>query len=351
MRRFRSRIDAFPAARVAFVVALVLAIACVFAEEAPTTAPRYTKPLGIAMDEWNYPFPVRFRQFTIEGDPVRMAYMDVSPRVAGQAPGAVVLLHGKNFYGSYWENTIRALSDAGFRVIVPDQIGFGKSSKPDVHYSFDLLAANTIGLLDELKVDRFTAVGHSMGGMLAVRIARNYPDRVVQLVLENPIGLENYRQAGVPARSFEQVYENELAQTPEKIRDYFKTYFPAWKPEYEHLVEPAARMTLSGEFPRWAKASALTYQMILQQPVRQDFHLIKQPTLLVIGQADRTAVGKASAQPEARKMMGNYPELGRAAQKDVPDAKLVELEGVGHIPHIQAADKFHAALLDFLRSK
>jgi pimeloyl-ACP methyl ester carboxylesterase len=350
MRRFRSRADGFAPAYVAFVVALSL-VACAFAEDAsPTTAPTYAKALGIAMDEWDYPFPVRFRQFTIEGEPVRMAYMDVSPRVARQAPRSVVLLHGKNFYGSYWENTIRALADAGFRVIVPDQIGFGKSSKPDVHYSFDLLAANTIGLLDELKVDHFSVVGHSMGGMLAVRMARNYPDRVAQLVLENPIGLEDYRQMGVPARSFEQVYENELAQSPEKIRDYFKTYFPAWKPQYEHLVEPPARITLSGEFPRWARASALTYQMIIQQPVRQDFHLIKQPTLLVIGQTDRTAVGKASASPEARKMMGNYPELGRAAQKDIPNAKLLELDGVGHIPHIQDADKFHTALLDFLRS-
>ena len=52
----------------------------------------------------------------------------------------------------------------------------------------------------------------------------DYVRRVAQLVLENPIGLEDYRQAGVPARSFEQVYENELAQTPEKIPSVKKTY-------------------------------------------------------------------------------------------------------------------------------
>jgi pimeloyl-ACP methyl ester carboxylesterase len=328
---------------------LVLPAACGLALAQP--APTYTKPLGIAMDEWDYPHPVQFLELTLDGERVRMAYMDVAPRAAGQAPQTVVLLHGKNFWGAYWEQTIRALSEAGFRVVVPDQVGFGKSGKPDVLYSFDLLAANTLKLLDELKVDKAAVVGHSMGGMVAVRIARNFPERVTHLVLENPIGLEDYRRGGVPPRSFEQVYENELAQTPEKIRSYFKTYFVEWRPEYERLVEPPARITLSGEFPRWAKASALTFQMIYQQPVRHEFPLIQARTLLVIGQADRTAVGKAFASAADQKTLGNYPELGKAAEKDIPKAQLVELPGVGHIPHLEAADKFHAALLDFLRSK
>ena len=99
-------------------------------------------PLGIALEEYAYPFPVKYLALELEGEPVRMAYMDVAP--TGRANGcAVVLLHGKNFYGSYWENTIKTFSQAGYRVVVPDQIGFGKSSKPDIDYSFDLLASNT----------------------------------------------------------------------------------------------------------------------------------------------------------------------------------------------------------------
>jgi pimeloyl-ACP methyl ester carboxylesterase len=336
------------AALVALLGCLLLPAARSLADEPPSTAPTYTKPLGIAMDEWEYPFPVQYLDLTIDGQRVRMAYMHATARVAGQARPTVVLLHGKNFWGAYWEATIRALNDAGFNVVVPDQIGFGRSSKPDINYSFDLLAANTMKVLDALKVEKAAIVGHSMGGMVAVRIARNYPDRVTHLVLENPIGLEDYRMKVQP-RAFDQVYESELSQTPEKIRNYFKSYFPQWRPEYEKLVEPPARITLSGEFPRWAKASALTYQMIMQQPVRHEFPLITQKTLLIIGQADRTAVGKAFASPEDQKTLGNYPELGRAAQRDIPGAQLVELEGVGHIPHIQSADKFHAALLDFLR--
>lgn len=310
--------------------------------------PVYSTPLGIALESYPYPYPVQYLPLEISGQSVRMAYMNIPP--SGKGNGRVVmLLHGKNFYGSYWENTIKALSKAGYRVVVPDQIGFGKSAKPNIAYSFDLLAANTAQLLDKLKVDKVAVVGHSMGGMLAVRFARNYPERTTYLVLENPIGLEDYRFK-TPPQTTQQLVKNELEQTTEAIRAYRKSYFVTWKPEqYEQLVEVAARIMLSGEFPRYALASALTYQMIYQQPVRHEFGLIQSPTLLVIGQEDRTAIGKNLVSDAVAKTLGQYPELGRSAAKDIPNSKLVELENVGHIPHLEAPDNFHRALLDFLK--
>jgi pimeloyl-ACP methyl ester carboxylesterase len=313
----------------------------------PDDPPVYDQPLGIGMEEYAYPYPVAFLPLTIEGKVCRMAYMDVAP--TGSPNGrTVVLLHGKNFWGGYWQETISLLTQQGYRVVVPDQIGFGKSSKPDdIHYSFDLLAQNTRDLLDALKVDRVAVVGHSMGGMLAVRLARNYPDRVTQLVLEDPIGLEDYRLK-VPAVPLERLVQDEMKQTEGGIRAYRKSYFVRWIPAYERFVEPPARMRLSGEFPRCAISAALTTQMILQQPVRQEFGLISQPTLLVIGREDRTAVGKQYAPDAVAATMGDYPALGRAAVKDIPHATLVEIPDCGHIPHVEAERPFHAALLDFL---
>jgi pimeloyl-ACP methyl ester carboxylesterase len=101
-------------------------------------------PLSITMEGYDYPYKIHFLPLTIEGQDLRMAYMDVPSE--GEWKGkAVLLLHGKNFFGAYWKETIRVLSRNGYRVIVPDQIGFGKSSKPNIHYSFNLLAANTVG--------------------------------------------------------------------------------------------------------------------------------------------------------------------------------------------------------------
>ena len=246
---------------------------------------------GIANEAFVPPFPVRFLNLTNENQPLRMAFMDVAP-TANANNRSVVLLHGKNFYGDYWGDTAKFLAAQGYRVIVPDQIGFGRSSKPDIAYSFDLLARNTAQLLDALKIERATIVGHSMGGMLAVRFARDYPQRTEKLVLDNPIGLEDYRFK-VPPQTTAQLLQNEFDNTdPAKITAFYQRYFATPNAKWNALAAARIAVTRSGEFPRWARASALTYQMILQQPVRHEFSLLRVPTLLIIGQKDRTAVGK-----------------------------------------------------------
>jgi pimeloyl-ACP methyl ester carboxylesterase len=115
----------------------------------------------------------------------------------------------------YWKDTITFLTDNGYRVIVPDQIGFGKSSKPNIHYSFHALAANTKKLLETLNIAEVTVVGHSMGGMLASRFALMYPETATGLVLENPIGLEDYRLF-VPYVSVDEQYRSELKRQRQK---------------------------------------------------------------------------------------------------------------------------------------
>lgn len=311
-------------------------------------AQEYTVPLGSAMEEFAYPFPVKFFPLTHEGHDLRMAYMDVPAK--GSAAGTIVLLHGKNFYGSYFENTAKALSEAGYRVIVPDQIGFGKSSKPDIPYSFDLLAANTIALLDSLKIEKFAVLGHSMGGILATRIERNYSDRVEKLVLENPIGLEDYR-IKVPPVSTEEAYKSELNTTnPAGIRKFLGTYVVKWEPEvFERFVEVRSRVALGGEYPRWAKAAALTYQMIYQQPIVYDFPHVKAKTLVAIGLHDQTTLGRNIVSEDVRKTLGNYRELGKATAKAIPNSVLVEYEDAAHIPHLEIPEKFHKDLINFLK--
>jgi pimeloyl-ACP methyl ester carboxylesterase len=318
---------------------------CAVAAE-PTPASR--EPLGIAMEGYDYPYPVKYFDLKIEGQDLRMAFMDVRP--SGEEKGVVVLFHGKNFFGAYWKETIAVLTKADYRVIVPDQIGFGKSSKPDIHYSFHLLAENTRRLLDSLGVRQAAVVGHSMGGMVATRFALMYPEFTTQLVLEDPIGLEDYKEKA-PYVSTEKLYEAQLAQTEEKITGYMRAYYANPKPEYDEYARVQVRQMASGEYPRLAWSAALTTQMIYEQPVAHEFALVKPPTLLVIGQQDRTAIGKDRVAPEVAATMGNYPELGRKVAKQIPHAKLVEIDQCGHIPHFEQPEKWHRALLEFFRGK
>jgi pimeloyl-ACP methyl ester carboxylesterase len=334
-----------PLLRLIMVTLLAIALPVVMVPR-PTLAEEL-KPLSITLEEYSYRYPVNYLPLTIEGQDLTMAYMDVQPIGAGNGK-TILLLHGKNFSGAYWKDTITFLINNGYRVIVPDQIGFGKSSKPNIHYSFHALAANTRKLLDTLGIKEVTVVGHSMGGMLATRFALMYTETATRLVLENPIGLEDYRQF-VPYVSVDEQYRNELKTTAESIRNYHKTYFVNWLPEYGEYAELAVRQRLGGEYPRLAMSSALTYEMIYEQPVCHEFHNIQVKTLLVIGQSDRTVVGKARVKKELLPRVGQYPELGRTTVKLIPGAKLVEIARVGHIPHLEAKDTFHEALLNFMK--
>ena len=148
-------------------------------------------------------------EFNSQRQSLHMAYMDVRPH--GWNGRTAVLLHGKNYCAATWNRTIVALVATGYRVIAPDQIGFCKSSKPERYqYSFQQLARNTHALLLSLGVTDSTLIAHSTGGMIAVRYALMYPKETQQLVLVNPIGLEDWKAKGVPSISIDDWYGREL---------------------------------------------------------------------------------------------------------------------------------------------
>ena len=189
------------------------------------------------------------------GQDVRMAYMDIPP--AGQPNGrTVVLLHGMNFGGFYFGGPIEALRKEGFRVIAPDQIGFGRSSKPIISYNFHDMASNTRKLLQSVGIEKAAIVGHSMGGMLAARFSASYPDVVERAVLYNPIGLTDVRWDR-PWRTADEAYKALMAQSHDQVyqANYatIRRYFPtpgAWKPDYEKSVRILYAPSLGGDWPR-----------------------------------------------------------------------------------------------------
>jgi len=305
--------------------------------------------LDINLENYQYPFPVKFLPLTIQKEKLKMAYMDVQPQNA--IGKTIVLLHGKNFNGAYWEQTARALTQSGFRVIIPDQIGFGKSSKPDhFQYSFHQLAANTKQILDTLKISKAIILGHSMGGMVATRFALMYPEIVEKLILENPIGLEDYKLK-VPYQSVDKWYQSELKSNFESIKKYQLTsyYDGKWKDQYTRWVNLSAGWTLNKDYPKVAWNNALTYDLIMTQPVVYELQNIKAPTLLIIGQRDRSAVGKNYASQEDQKTLGNYPELGKKTHNLIKSSELVELDNIGHLPHIEDFERFIKPLLNFIK--
>src|ERR1700744_1905233 len=180
---------------------------------------------GPELQGFDYPYPVAHFDFQSQRQKLRMAYMDV----AAKNPNGrtAVLMHGKNFCAATWRSTIEALTEAGYRVIAPDQIGFCKSTKPERYqYSFQQLASNTHALLVSLGIKNAALIAHSTGGMIAIRYALMYPQETEHLVLVDPIGLEDWKTKGVPPISVDDWYAREVKTNADAIRRYeLATYY------------------------------------------------------------------------------------------------------------------------------
>ena len=319
---------------------LGLSLASVFGQGQMETpkAPTDVKPGSITYEGIDYPYPVSYLPLTLYGQDVRMAYMDIPP--AGTPNGRpVVLFHGMNFGGFYFSGPIEALRKEGFRLVVPDQIGFGRSSKPIIPYNFHDMALNSRKLLTSLGITKVSIVGHSMGGMLAARFAASFPDITEKAVIYNPIGLADPRYER-PWRSADEAYQATMKQTNDQRWGAFyaniRRYFPspgAWKPEYEKYVRILYAPTLSSDWPRLAMVRSIYQQITYLDPVDYDWPKIKSKTLVIGGDKDGP----------------DFPVRAKHIAETIPGAELVLLPNLGHVPHLEAPDIFLPELLKFLK--
>ncbi len=302
-------------------------------------APADVVPGSITYEDIAYPYPVSYLPLTLYGQDVRMAYMDIPP--AGAANGRVVVMfHGMNFGGFYFGGSagpIEALRKEGFRLIVPDQIGFGRSSKPIIPYNFHDMAANSRKLLLSLNIPKAVIFGHSMGGMLAARFSASYPDLVERAVICNPIGTTDVRwQTQWPMA--DDAYKTSIAMSHDQLYQgayqTIRRYFPnAWKPEYERFARIMYAPMLSADWPRLAMVRAIYRQITILDPVVYDWAHIQAPTLVIGGDKDGE----------------NFPALAKHIADTIPHGQLVLFPGVGHVPHIQVPEDFNRELLKFVK--
>jgi len=330
--------------RRSLVATVVLAMASTaYAQTRPVVpTPTDVKPGSITSEDVPYPFPSSYLPLTLYGQDVRMAFMDVAP--AGTPNGKTVMIfHGNNFAGFYFGNIIDALRKEGFRVIVPDQIGYGRSSKPIIPYSFNDMARNSRAILQSLKIDKAMIIGHSMGGMLAARFATQYPDVTERLVIYNPIGLTDGR-FGRPAGNIDEQYKSALGATFQSIRASLMRYVAhnpaAWTPEFENYAKIRYSWTLGADWPRLAMVQTLINNVNYADPVVYDWPNIKAPTL-AFGGADDMLAGTPKAFQDRMKFLADSIPNG--------NGKLHLIPGLGHVPHMEDAAKTLPPLVAFLK--
>lgn len=298
----------------------------------PSEPPAEWGAISINMEEIEYPHPVDFMNLKVYGQNVRIAYMDVVP--VGSSNGqTVVFHHGGSYYGWYWEKQIEALTEEGYRVIVKDRLGWGKSSKPILPYSMSLHASNTARLMDHLDVAEAAIIGHSIGGQMATRFAFLYPEMTTHLVTINQIGLTDSR-AG---RGFEP-FSGEVDANPDLQRAYeadLRTEgrrYVAWKPEFVKHLRIRHGQRLSGDWPRLANVRRLGSNLRSIDTVVNDWPHIRAKTLILGGEIDGP----------------DFSKNARRAGEIIPDAEVFLIPNVGHNPHEEVPDIVNAELIRFL---
>ncbi len=325
-----------------FAVVLISSTALAQTKPPSAPAPADVKPGSITCEECPYPYPSSYLPLTVYGQDVRMAFMDVAP--AANANGhTVMIFHGHNFAGFYFGNIIEALRKEGFRVIVPDQIGYGRSSKPIIPYNFSDMARNTHAILGSLKIDKAMIIGHSMGGMLAARFAALYPDVTERVIIYNPIGLVDTRHGRAPG-NVDEAYKRGLGATYASVKAGLMRYVAhnekAWTPEFETYARIRYSWTLGAEWPRLAMVQALTGQNLQQDPVVYDWPNIKAPTL-AFGGAEDILPGSAKLFQDRMKVLADTVPNG--------NGKLHLIAGLGHVPHVEAPEKTIPPMIAFLK--
>lgn len=317
----------------------------------PTTVapPVAQRTYGPRLEGFDYPFPVHEYRTVAQGQSVAMAYMELLP--AKPNGRTVVLLHGKNFCGATWGDTARVLAATGYRVIVPDQIGFCKSSKPaGYQYSLYGMASMTADLLRARGVGRATLVGHSMGGLVAERLAMVQPRLVDQMILVDPLGLAARLAQGVPYINVDKAADLERRKTPASMRSYQLTayYHGVWRRDYDRSIDMMAGMYAGPGRDAVIDAQARTTEMIETQPTAYEFGRIAVPTILMVGTLDHNVFGKSWAPPEIASQLPEASTLGDKAAARMRNARFVPLQGLGHVPQVEDPARFQIALIQAL---
>ena len=243
---------------------------------------------------------------------------------AGSGP-VVVLLHGLGGNSDNWVFNVGALSQK-HRVVVPDQVGFGRSDKPLVNYRVATYVDFLDKFLSELKVERATLVGNSMGGWVAAAYALRHPAKVERLVLVDAAGF-------APPKEFSLAT---LSGLNPSTRDAMKQL--AGMVFFNPLLRTDAAVDVMLA-QRLSAGDGYTIQSLVESIHRGEDMLdgklaaIKQPVLIVWGREDG---------------LTTLAREGERFKREIPHAQLVVFDQCGHVPQVEKADEFNAAVLKVL---
>jgi len=266
---------------------------------------------------------------------VNVGEVDLTILEAGAGGRPLLLVHGYTGAATDFADFLEPLADAGWHVVAPHLRGHGSSSKPtsEDDYSLDIFAADVLGLADELSFDRFTVLGHSMGGMLTQVLVVGAPERVESLILMDT----SHGPLAVDAALVELGVTVAREQGIDVVADVMGASDdgPLTTEAYRRKVAEDPGYAEMGDRNLRASSAAMFAAMLAQIPEQADrlvgLASLTMPTLIIVGEQDTPFLGDSARMAEA-----------------IPGARLAVIPGGGHSPQFEAPEAWWAALSAFL---
>ncbi|OKL41727.1 alpha/beta fold hydrolase [Pontibacter flavimaris] len=280
-----------------------------------------------------YKYPVR--KVTLPDGQI-IAYVD-----QGKGPQTIILIHGLGSYLPAWNKNIPELSQH-YRIIALDLPGYGKSSKENAQVGMKAYADAVLALMDELKIEKAVLAGHSMGGQVAITAALQAPERVQQLILAAPAGLETFTEQQKQLFKATVTPESIAKTTPEQIAANIKVNFFQMPADAQFMVEERVEMLNSAQFPDYSQAVAQGVASMVDEPVHDKLPQLQVPTLILFGENDALIPNRYFNPTLTTKAVA---DIGK---ERIPNSQVVLLPQVGHMLQFEQPEAFNKAVRDFL---
>ncbi len=281
----------------------------------------------------DYQFDVKYQKVRN----INVAYID-----EGKSEKVILLIHGLGTSAKSWIKNIPSLSKE-FRVIAIDLPGYGKSDKGYYQYSMSWYAQVLTEFLSELKIDKATFAGHSMGGQISLITALNYPERVENLVLISPAGFEKFTEGeGDWMKSAFTVDLVKDTQTRNIDMNLWSNFYETPE-DAAFFVTDRIQIKGASDFEDYCYAVTRNVTGMIDEPVLEKLKNIKQKTLILFGENDGLI-------PNPYLHGGFTSDIAEYGHENIVDSKLVLIPKCGHMLQFEKAEIANKEIISFMKN-
>lgn len=291
------------------------------------------EPMESMRQGLEYPFDVQYADLP-GGEEI--AYVD-----EGSGDETIVLVHGLGSYLRAWEKVVNGLKN-DYRVIAIDLPGYGKSSKQPHDGSMSHYATVIAGFMNALDLETITLGGHSMGGQISMVAALQYPQKINKLILASPAGFERFNEGEKQWFRDVMSLRGVKLTTADAIKSNAAYNFYNMPADAEFIITDRLAMRSATDFDNYCYTVAQSVAGMVNEPVIDKLHQIKQPALILFGENDNLI-------PNRYLNPGTTLDIAETGHEKLPDSRLKMIPKCGHFAPFEKPEAVNEAIRDFMK--